>query len=250
MHPLHCWLAAAACVAFGSAGGFACAQTARSGGNANAQLLQEMQQLASERTTLQTENEKLKSQLADMKKDRDELKSGQQAVERRAHAAAAALEHSDRQRDASDQELTQLKAKMQELIAKFRETIQKLREAESDDAAIKQSLASREHELTACAERNTALYKLDDEVVTRLEKEGVWSRVAEAEPFTRIKRVQLENLLDENRTRAQEERFEAKPIPAAGGGATQPVPPATGPAAPESSPASQPAGPPASPPNR
>lgn len=239
MHQLHRWLAAAACVALGSTGGFVCAQTARSGGNASAQLLQEMQQLASERTTLQAENEKLKNQLADMKKDRDALKTGQQAVERRAHDAAAALERTDKQRDATDQELTQIKAKMQELIAKFRETIQKLREAESDDAATRQSLASREHELAACADRNTALYKLDDEVLTRLEKEGVWSRVAEKEPFTRIKRVELENLVDENRTHAQEQRFQPKPT-AAGGGSATPVPPAA-PAAPESSPAGQPA---------
>ncbi len=60
--------------ALGSMSG-ALAQTTRSGGGANAQLMQQMQQLASERTSLQAENAKLKKELDDLRKDRDALKN-------------------------------------------------------------------------------------------------------------------------------------------------------------------------------
>ena len=208
---------ALACLAIAALGGSVGAQTARSGAGASAALVQEMQQLAAERTTLQAANEKLKSQLAEVTKDRDALKAGQQAVERRARDASAALAQSNTQRTAVDEELTQTKARMQELITKFRETIQKLREVETADATDRQSLATREHELALCADRNVALYRLNDEVLTRLDKVGFWSKVAMAEPFTRIKRTQNENLVDDYRSRAQEQRLApaATPAPAA-----------------------------------
>jgi chromosome segregation ATPase len=187
----------------------ATAQTARTGGNANAQLMEQMQQLASERTTLQAENERLKSQLADVTKDRDALKSGQQALDRRARDAAAALVHSNAQRDSSDQELTQTRAKMQELIAKFRETIQRMRDVETENTTTKQTLATREHELSVCVDRNVALYHLNDEILTHMDHQGFWSHVAEAEPFTKIKRIQNENLVDDYRARAQDQRVKS-----------------------------------------
>jgi len=182
------------------------AQVARSGGgNANAQVLEQMQQLASERTALQAENQKLKSQLADLTKDRDALKSGQQNVERKAQGAAAALAQSTSAREATERELAQYKSKMEELIAKFRETVQKLREVETEGATAKQSLAARERELQACVDHNVALYRLNDEVLTHFDRQGFWSRMAQSEPFTQIRRVRNENLIDDYRSRAQEQ---------------------------------------------
>lgn len=215
MERSHRWVAAATlavAMLAGSAG--AAAQVARSGGNANAQVLEQMQQLASERTALQAENERLKGELAAVKKERDSLKTGQQTLDRRARESAAALAQNKAERDSSAEELTQTKAKMQELIAKFRETIQKLRELETDGATTQQSLAAREHELKTCVDHNVALYRLNDEVLTHFDAQGFWSRMAQSEPFTRIKRVQNENLIDEYRTRAREQLAPgAKPSP-------------------------------------
>jgi chromosome segregation ATPase len=185
--------------------GAAQAQTARTGGAAaNAQMLQQMQQVASERTALQAENEKLKGELADVKKERDSLKAAAGGVERRSKEDAAALSRSNAQREASNQELTQTKAKMQELIGKFRETIAKLRESETDGTSAKQALAVRERELQTCVDHNQGLYRLNDEILTHLENQGAFTRVAQAEPFTKIKRVQLENYVDDSRAHAQD----------------------------------------------
>lgn len=194
-----------ACLAAGGVLASAAAQTPRGGGAASAQLLEQMQQLASERTALQAENDKLKGQLADLKKDRDALKAGQQAIERRAQGAAAALAQSTSQREVNERELTQYKAKLEELIAKFRETIEKLRAAETAGATARQSLATREHELKACVDHNLALYRLNDEVLTHFDRQGFWSSMARTEPFTQIRRVQNENLIDEYRSRAQDQ---------------------------------------------
>ena len=202
----HRWVAAATLAATTLVGAaVAPAQVARSGGNANAQLLEQMQQLASERTALQAENERLKGELAGVKKERDSLKAGAQTLDRRARESTAALAQSNAQRDSSAEELAQTKAKMQELIAKFRETLQKMREIETDDATQKQAVATRERELKTCVDHNLALYRLNDEVLTHFDREGFWSRLSQAEPFTQINRVRNENLIVEYRSRAQDQ---------------------------------------------
>jgi chromosome segregation ATPase len=204
------------------------AQTARSGSGANTQLLQQLQQLASERTSLQAEAARAKKELEDARKERDDLKKAQQAVEQRAKTSAAALAQSASERAASEQELTQTKAKMEELIAKFRETLQTLRQIEAESASAKQTLATRDQQLKVCVDRNASLYKLNGEILTHLEHESAWSHVARSEPFTKIKRVQLENLADDYQARADDQRVSP--------GST-PLPPAS--RAPQSSPASQ-----------
>jgi chromosome segregation ATPase len=197
-------------------------QTARSGGGASAQLMQQMQQLASERTSLQAENAKLKKDLEALRKDRDGLKNGQQAVEQRAKNAEVSLRQSVSQGQSAGQELAQNKEKMQELVAKFRETLQTLREVEARQTTAQQTLVVRDRELKSCVDHNVALYKLNQEVLTHLEKQSVWTRVAQTEPFTKIKRVQLENLVDEYKDRADDQRV-APPSGSAGQGPAGPV---------------------------
>ena len=99
------------------------AQTARSGGGGNALLMQQMQQLASERTSLQAENAKLKKDLEDLRKDRDALKTQQQVLDRRAKTSELSLKQVMEHRGSSDQELAQMKEKTQQLVAKFKETL-------------------------------------------------------------------------------------------------------------------------------
>jgi len=198
-------LAAVSLVALAALTQPAVAQTARSGGTAgaNAQL---MQQLASERTALQAENARMKKELADLAKERDTLKSGRSALEQEARANELSAGRNAKDKESAELENTKLKERMQELVTKFRETATTLRDVETERTAFKQSIATRDAELNQCIERNVALYKLNGEVLTRLENQGVWSRVASTEPFTKIKRVQLENLIDDYKYRAEEQK--------------------------------------------
>jgi chromosome segregation ATPase len=195
----------------------ACAQAARSGGGNNAQLMQQLQQLASERTALQAENARMKKELADMTKDRDALKAGRLALDRRSRASEATLARASQEKASAESELEKQKERMQELIARFRETAQSLRDVETERATFKESLTTKQTELSACIDRNAALYKLNDEVLTRFEGSGPFSRLASAEPFTKIKRVQLENLIDDYRYRAEDQKISSTPMQSAPG---------------------------------
>lgn len=211
------WLICSLLILFAS--GPALAQTARSGGGASAQLLQQMQQLASERTALQAENARMKKELDDLRKERDALKKAQQGVDERARVSAVALARSTEQRAGVEQELKTTKDRMQELIAKFRETVQTLRQTETETTAAKQTLATRDREMKVCVDRNLALYRLNDEILTRFEHESTWTRVARAEPFTRLKRIELENLVDDYKAKAQDQKLDPATSTAAAGAA-------------------------------
>jgi chromosome segregation ATPase len=185
----------------------AVAQAARSGGNAGAQMMQQLQQLAAERTSLQAENARLKRELETLRKERDALSGGREALDRRARASEAVAARSAAEREDLARELERQKSRMEELIAKFRETAEALRDTENEHTEARQTLARRDADLATCVDRNTALYALNGEILDRLERRGFWSNLAAAEPFTRLKRVQLENLADEYRQKAEDQRI-------------------------------------------
>ena len=103
-------------------------------------------------------------------------------------------------------------------MAKFRELAGQLREVEGDRGTIKTSLAQRDVELKQCIDRNLSLYTLNGEILTRLEHPGGFTAGSALEPFTRLKRIELENLIDGYQTRADEQRpptaaLQAQPSP-------------------------------------
>jgi len=189
-------------------GNVARAQESRGGGGAvSAQVVAELQQLSAENTSLKAENAQLKQQLAAAKKERDDLKKGQQSTESRMRSSQAALARSAAADTSDQQKIAAMQASTQQLIAKFRELVETLRKTEVDDATNKQALAMRQQDLKTCTDRNRALYKLDNDVLTHFEKQGFLTRLASDEPFTRIERTRLENYADESREHAQDQLY-------------------------------------------
>jgi len=186
------------------------AQVQRSGGTANSQLAQQYQQVVTERAQLQAENDKLKKQVTDLQKQLDAGKQQLAASKTSAAGAAAQLQAAQSAGQSSAQQLEQSKARMQELVGRFRDTAVTLRGVEAERAQLEQQLNQAKASFDQCAERNYALYQVDNEVLDKYEHQGAWSCAARAEPFTRLKRTQIENLVDEYRQRAEELRLQKR----------------------------------------
>ena len=184
------------------------AQTERSGGGANTQMLMQMQQLANEKATLQAELAKLKGEVEKASKERDSLRESQQAIALRSRGVEAELAKAVSDRARLEGEVAQEKSRVQELVARVRETAVSLRDAETQSQATQGKLATREEALASCVDHNQKLVALNEEVLQRFEDQGFWSSLAKKEPFTRIKRVELENLADGYRDTARENRVE------------------------------------------
>lgn len=185
----------------------AMAQTERSG-NADARVMQQLQQMSSERAALQAENAKLKEDLQRVQKELDKASSGRAALENRARFAEASASRGEASGQQAEEQLERTRAQMQELVTKFRETAQTLRDVETDRATAKSQLTAQQRELKVCIDRNAGLYNLNSEVLDRMENRGFWSTLSEREPFTKLKRVELENLIDDYKYRADELRLQ------------------------------------------
>jgi chromosome segregation ATPase len=183
------------------------AQTERSG-NPDARVVQQLQQLTGERAALQAENATLKQELAQAKKQEQKVSAEKSALENRQRALQASASRDDTSGKQTQEQLERSRAQLQELIAKFRDTAQTLRDIETQRAALQNELTMQERAVKTCVDRNAGLYNLNVEVLDRMDNQGLWSSLAQREPFTKLKRVQLENLIDDYKYRAEELRLE------------------------------------------
>lgn len=177
----------------------------RGGTNDQSQAL--IQQLGAERTRLTAENAKLKKQLKDAESQLEELEKENTKTSKTLSSVQNQLSSKSDLSDKLTEQLTQAKTRMEELIAKFRETITSLRNVESESAQQSQQITQLERELNTCATNNVALSKLGFEVLENYENKGFWSRAGQKEPFTQLKKVQIENLVDEYTYLIQDQEY-------------------------------------------
>jgi chromosome segregation ATPase len=180
------------------------AQVQRSGNDA-ARVMQQVQQLTAERNTLQSSNDDLRKQLADLKAQLAQLgkqSSAQQAKLRTKCAAPAASARDTQATQESAAALEKSKERLQQLLTRFRESTATLAGVETERNNLNAELATTKLELGNCIERNVGLYELSQTALDRLGKRGFWTRLAEQEPFTRVQRTRLDNLIDDDRQRA------------------------------------------------
>jgi len=189
------------------------AQTARSAGNA--QAMQQMQQLAAERTQLLTENARLKSELEAAKKERDELKKKEGGADSRLRNSEIAAARAERTNTTLQAELDREKSRMADLVSKFRETTGNLRDVETDRTAVKATLAQRDTQFAECVARNQALYDLNGEILAKFETNRRDSIRSPIEVFTHLKHIELDNLIDGYQQRAEEQKPPRPPETAA-----------------------------------
>jgi hypothetical protein len=207
----------------------ASAQVQRGGGNPNAQLYQEYQQAVADRTQLQADNAKLKKDLEELKKQLALAKQQAASTVSGAHRSDAALAAAQAANEASTRSLDDLKGKMQELISRFRDTIGQLQGVETERTQLRAQLNESQSAFDKCAESNYALYKVDAEVLDRYAHQGPFSYLARAEPFTQLKRTQIDNLVLEYRQRAEELRMKKGTSPGSVAAPAPAAPPSTPP---------------------
>lgn len=183
------------------------AQTERTG-NANSQLAALYQEAVAAKNELQAENDRLKQQLDRSGKELAATKRAGGASDAKIREAQDQLQAAQTSAQTSARELEQTKMRLQELIDKYRELAVNTRSIETDKTRAEEALARSKAANDRCVTDNSALYQLDLEVLDRYEHQGAFSYLARAEPFTKIKRAEIENLVDRYRARAEELRVE------------------------------------------
>lgn len=186
--------------------GLAVAQTPRSGGGETQKFMQQYQQVSAEKTALQAQVTQLQADLNSAKTELTAAKKERDALKAHTGASTAEVTQLTAAKTTAEHNLDQYKTRMNELVEKFRQLAQNLKDSEADRAAVHRDLDQRNVLFDKCAEDNLQLYEITGDVLDRYEHVGLFTRVSASEPFTKITRTRIENLVDEYRARAQELR--------------------------------------------
>jgi chromosome segregation ATPase len=204
------------------------AQTQRSGGGESQRIMQQYQQVSADKAALQAQIAQMKkdldganSELTQVKKERDALKAkaaGSSAAAAQQVAQAAAS------KEAVEKNLEANKQRTAELVDRFKLTIGALKGVELDRDQLRKDFDELHVKYDRCAENNEQLYQISSSVLDRYRQVGFFTKAAAVEPFTRITRSRMDNLVVETHERAEELRLK-KAAPAAPGAPAQSPPP-------------------------
>jgi chromosome segregation ATPase len=175
------------------------AETVRQGGgNEQAVLVARLQQMVNdvtaERDALGVQNAKLAEEKAALAKQLEQL-------QKKLSGSESSLDKYKENDAALRDRLAQDRARMQELVDKFRETAQNLRQVEMERVELRTDLTARQEEIRQCTRKNLELYQANLDLLDRYESKGVWDAMMQREPVTGLKRVEVENRIEEYRRR-------------------------------------------------
>lgn len=182
----------------------------REGGNEAAaqiaRIQQSMNAISAERDALAAEKGKLEKDLAALEKKLE-------TANRKLSVAETSLERYRETDTALRDRLTEDRARMQELVDKFRETATNLRQVEQERADLTRTSERQHEEIRACTQKNLELYQSNLDLLDRYESKGVWASLAQREPLTGLKRVEIENMIEEYRYRLDQLQVSASSAP-------------------------------------
>jgi chromosome segregation ATPase len=160
-----------------------------------------LQQAAAEKSRLQAENAALAGEKEQLSKGLESLKSTLAGLETRLRETEGALAGAKESNAELTQRLDETLERLHNLAAKHREQGRVLQVTEGSRARLEATSAEQAHRIEDLESKNLKLYGIDRELVERYDKKGVWEAIQEGEPFTGLKQVEMENLLEEYRDR-------------------------------------------------
>ena len=183
-------------------------------------LRQMMQQVQAEKAQLQSQFEQEKARLqADTQAEQAksaELKNSISHATRKQALLSAELEtlRQDKARLQAEAQVsqTQLQSQIQDLQQRLTMAEEALRHGESERAQMQATIVRKQQQLNASREKNSKLYDFGLQLIKVYEQPSLYQKVMRNEPFTQLKRVELENILQDYKDKIDDARLGAGDI--------------------------------------
>jgi len=177
----------------------AAAATPRDGDSSagDARLRMLLQQATAQVSQLQSKNASLESELQQVQDQLDELKKDKASVDnslKSKQREAATLARKGEQYQEQNQ---MLRTRLTELADQYRELADGLKVSEERRAELRSLARDYDLRVVACEKNNESLYTISMELIEKYENKGMFTSLLQREPLTKLKRVQIENMLDE-----------------------------------------------------
>lgn len=154
--------------------------------------------------TAERELDKILSDTASTKRQLAGERSTRSRMERELQAA-----HTER--DALKVRLADTEKQLADSVAVQRATAQTLAQIESEKKQTTTRLSGKEEDLNVCKNHNDKLYVISREMMQKYRDKSCRDALAQAEPFTGLKKVEVENLLETWRDRLDKEKLGGAP---------------------------------------
>lgn len=153
-----------------------------------------------EKAAVTQEKDKLSSQVrgAQAKAKEEAAKSQQLLVERDALAA---------EKQGLLSQKAELEKRLAELTVKQVETERLLNTTQGQKKLADSTLETRDRQLASCEAKNVKLYQHGRDLINQCQDHNASGKLLRMEPFTGIKRVELENLLEEYRDKLDAQKM-------------------------------------------
>ena len=178
-------------------------------------LQQQLRQAEQEKASLSQQVAASESQIKDALDKKASAESHAKAEAGRAASLSRTLEALKAEKESQAATAAEDHAK---LVARLAETERKLSETESAKQQLEAAFASQKAALSGCWERNDRMYKLGNELLDKYEQKGCGSALLQSEPFTGLKRAQIEKMIEHDREVLDDNQI----IPPAAGSAATP----------------------------
>jgi len=166
-------------------------------------LEQQKMSIQGEVDKLSKEKQGLAAQQAELKTKADGLESKATSLEKKSSSLetrAASLESRNAE---LTERLNKVEADRAALDQKQKQTMATLQNTEK-------ALRNLDQKYDQCAEHNAKLYTIASEVIKKYENKGVMGALIEKEPFTQVKKVEMEKMVQDYKDRIDHEKMKTK----------------------------------------
>lgn len=174
-------------------------------------MRQMMQQVQAEKEQLQSQFEqekaKLKQESEAEQAKRNELKSSVAHASRRNAVLSAEIEALRKEKADMQASSQALQAKLEEAQQQLAHAQDAMRKGEAERGNMQAVIVKKQQQLNASREKNDKLYDFGLQLIKVYEKPSLYQKVMRDEPFTQLKRVELENILQDYKDRIDEARI-------------------------------------------
>lgn len=164
-------------------------------------MQQQLTEIQQQKSALDQEKAALEVTL---KKTHDETESHK----RSAASVAAKASRLEKDIETANNEKTELRTQLDEAAKRNEELSGQRKQLEQDLKNTTVTLAKQNEQKKLCEANNGELYRIGRELVDWYTSKGAVNAILEAEPFTRMKRVEMENLLETYRDKLEGQRLE------------------------------------------
>lgn len=175
----------------------------KAGKDATKRLQQMLRKSEQEKNQLMQEKAATEGQLKEAGEKLD-------AAQRKAGGLSSRVSALTRELDGVKAERDALTEKLAEARKTLADTSEKLSAAESDNRGLRDVGARQKEAIALCGQRNVKLYEYGNELLGAYQGKGCASALMQAEPFTRLKRIEVENMVEDYRDKLDEQKFETE----------------------------------------